>query len=122
MNRLLVFAFLTLTIAACAPDEKELCGNWQAVAFYENGRSTLVSLDSVRLSLTPDHRYQFKTMGFYSESGSWKVSSSYLILKDTTIEPNNERMMKVLFQSADSLKIRMDKNGAEQALFFGKTK
>jgi hypothetical protein len=61
-------------------------------------------------------------MGFYSESGSWKVSSSYLILKDTTIEPNNERMMKVLFQSADSLKIRMDKNGAEQALFFGKTK
>lgn len=115
---LLVLSLFLLT--RCTPDEGELCGAWKATAFYENGKTVPVSLDSVRLALTPDHRYRFNSIGFYSESGTWNVATSYLIFTDTTTEPAHERMVKVLYQSADSLKIQMDQNGATQVLFLAR--
>jgi hypothetical protein len=120
MHRNFLFLFALLPLAACSVDEQQLCGKWQATAFYENGQSTKIPLDSIQLILYPDHRYHFKTLGFYSESGNWRASMNYIILTDTTSASINERMVKVTWQSADSLKIRMDRHGAEQALFLGR--
>ncbi|MBK8969365.1 MAG: hypothetical protein IPM36_22400 [Lewinellaceae bacterium] len=74
-------------------------------------------LDSVRLQLTENAGYVFKSQGFYQEAGSYRVAASYLFLEDTTVVPNKERTVKVLFLSSDTLKIEMKLSGNKQVLF-----
>lgn len=122
MRLIIFFSCIILMSQSCTIEESQLSGSWQAVQFYENGQSTNVPLNEVKLTFSPNNLYQFQSMGFYSEAGKWRCASNYLILKDTTANPPTERMLKVLYQSSDSLKIRMDRNGAEQVLFLGKIK
>ena len=114
---LIIFFFF---ITACAVDEQSLTGTWKAVAFYENGNTANVGFDSVKLIISPNHRYEFHSQGFYQEAGIWKTEVNYLFFNDTTVQPTKEKMLKVLYQSGDSLKLRMESNGAEQVLFLGK--
>jgi hypothetical protein len=122
MRLIIFFSTFILLSQACNIEEAQLNGSWQAVQFYENGQNAKVPLNEVKLTILPNNRYQFQSMGMYSEAGKWRCASNYLILKDTTANTPTERMLKVLYQSTDSLKIRMDRNGAEQVLFLGKIK
>ena len=101
-------------------DPALLPGEWQAVAFYEKGQSLAVPLDSVRLSFSNDAGYEFRSVGFYREHGPFRASGNTLFLTDTTTKPAREHIVEVLFLSADSLKIRMQKKDAEQVLFLKK--
>ncbi|MEZ4942572.1 MAG: hypothetical protein R3D58_16980 [Saprospiraceae bacterium] len=116
-----VFAWIFLAVfwtqSGCSVDPHKLPGNWQAVAFFENGKTVAVPLDSVRLQLTENAGYVFKSQGFYQEAGSYRVAASYLFLEDTTVVPNKERTVKVLFLSSDTLKIEMKLSGNKQVLF-----
>lgn len=123
MNRLFLLLLIPVFLTeGCALDESSLAGDWRATAFYENGQTVNTKIDSVRLSIYPDHHYQFYSQGFYQEAGTWKSSINYLFFNDTTANPPKERMLKVLFQSADSIKLKMESNGAEQVLFLGRIK
>jgi hypothetical protein len=122
MRLIIFFSSIILMSQSCNIEESQLSGSWQALQFYENGQSSKAPLNEVKLTFSPNNRYQFQSIGLYSESGKWRCASNYLILKDTTANPPTERMLKVLYQSSDSLKIRMDLNGAEQVLFLGKIK
>lgn len=123
MNRLfLLFLISGFLMGGCSLDESSLTGNWKATAFYENGQTANTQIDSVRLTIYPSHRYMFYSQGFYQEAGTWKSSINYLFFNDTTSEPHQERMLKVLYQSADSLKLKMERNGTEQVLFLGRIK
>lgn len=106
------------TQSGCAVDPNKLTGSWQAVAFFENGKTVSAPLDSVRLHLTENAGYEFKSQGFYQEAGSYRVAASYLFLEDTTVVPKKERTVKVLFLSSDTLKIEMKLSGNRQVLFF----
>lgn len=115
-----IFYLLLVCSGGCSMDPALLQGEWQAVAFYEKGQTLPVSLDSVRLSFSDNAGYEFRSIGFYRESGPFRVSGNTLFLTDTTTGPAREHILEVLFLSADSLKIRMQKKDAEQVLFLKK--
>lgn len=104
--------------SGCSVDPNKLAGTWQAVAFFENGKSVSTALDSVRLHLAKNAGYEFRSQGFYQEAGSYRIAASYLFLEDTTVVPKKERTVKVLFLSSDTLKIEMKQAGNRQVLFF----
>jgi hypothetical protein len=112
---LLIIGFL---IGSCAVDADKLIGEWQAVAFFENGHSVQTELDSVSLHFTGTSFFEFRSQGFYREAGSYRVSASYLFLEDTTAKPKQERTVKILYLSADTLKIEMKQAKNKQVLFF----
>jgi hypothetical protein len=105
---------------ACSVQEKDLTGSWQAAAFFENGQSVASNLDSVSLQITPEGGYEFRSQGFYREAGAYRLSAKYLFLTDTTQIPAKEHIVKILYISADTLKIRMSAGGKEQVLFFAR--
>ena len=116
----LLFLWATLSCSACSLDESALCGNWKATAFYEAGQTKVVDLTPIQLTLTPDKKYEFTSQGFYREAGKWHTNINYLFLKDTTGAYTEERMLKVLYLSADSLKLKMNDKGTEQVLFLAR--
>jgi hypothetical protein len=107
---------------ACTADPKQLTGQWQAVAFFEEGQTVGVPLDSVRLMLLPEGRYHFKSLGQYSEAGRWRASVRYLLLTDTTAgAEERERALQVQVVTADTLKLMMKHQGKTQLLFLKNT-
>lgn len=118
-TKLIAAFFAATTLVCCTVDKAKLSGRWQATAFYENGQSLNVPLDSVRLELTQENRYDFQSLGFYRESGPYSISERYLFLTDTTADPIGDHTLKILYLSDDSLKVRMRSTGGnEQVLFF----
>lgn len=115
-----IFYFLLVCSGGCSIDPGLLPGEWQAVAFYEKGQTLPASLDSVRLTFSATAGYEFRSIGFYRERGPFRVSGNTLFLTDTTAKPAREHIVEVLYLSADSLKIRMQKKDAEQVLFLKK--
>lgn len=122
MVRLFIFLLLLVNTTACSLDEQEICGSWQAVAFFEDGKSIEIPLDSVQLRLWSSNKYHFKSIGMYSEAGHWEPTANYLSLTDTTNPEATQKLIKVIYQSSDSLKVKMEHQGKEQVLFFGKNK
>jgi hypothetical protein len=122
MKRIITILSLVLPLVGCAVDNEALLGNWQAVQFYEDRQSVQIPLDDVKMAFygQPKPYYTFQTLGQYYEAGSWKCSGTYLMLTDTTSDTRTERVLKVQYQSADSLKIKMQANGKEQVIFFGR--
>jgi|1048.fasta_scaffold01026_6 hypothetical protein len=120
MIRLSLFLLFLMSASACTVDEQELGGTWQAVAFFENGKSVNLPLDSVQLKLLTSHVYQYRSIGLYAEAGYWESTVNYLLLTDTTSANKTQRLIKVVYQSSDSLKLKMEQDGKEQVLFFHK--
>ncbi len=122
MRRLLIFTALA-SLTACSLQEKDVAGYWQAVSFFENGKTVTANnldLDAVSLRLTPDGGYEFHSQGSYYETGRYRVSVKYLFLTDTTRTPAKEHVVKVLHLSADTLKIQMSQDNKEQVLFLAR--
>jgi hypothetical protein len=114
-----VFAFAALAsavLAGCSVDEAALRGEWAAEAFYKNGQTASLPHDSVRLGFLPNGLYYFTSVGHYREAGRYRTSMYYLFLTDTTTSPEQEHILKVLFLSTDTLKLRMERDGEEQQL------
>ena len=116
----LIMLMVCLGMAACTLQEKDVAGVWQAVSYFENGKSVSTPLDSVKLILKPDGGYEFYSQGQYYESGPFRVSARFLFLTDTTRIPLKEYIVKVLYVSEDSLKIQMSRENKEQVLFLAK--
>jgi hypothetical protein len=113
--------FLVLCCASCTLNVKQLEGNWQATAFYQEGQSSFVALDSVALVLAlAKQQYEFRSIGRYRELGPLRVEGKYLFLTDTTVQPAQSRALRVLFLSDDTLKLLMSADGKEQVLFLKK--
>lgn len=109
---------LPLIFFSCSLDTRQLCGSWQATAFYEGGQSVPTPLDSVKLTLSNSGDYTFRSIGFYNESGRYRVTGNHLFLSETAEQNSKEKAVKVLFLSADSLKLGMQSNGKDQVVFF----
>jgi hypothetical protein len=110
--------FISFVFFSCNPDKGKLIGSWQAVAYYEMGQSIATQLDSVRITFSPSGDYTFKSIGYYEESGQYRLSGKYLFLRDTSAKNPEEHALKLEFLSADSLKIGMEFNGKKQTVFF----
>lgn len=115
-----LLSLLPLLFAACGLDINLLEGQWQAIAFYENGQDAPAPLDSIAISFWADSHYEFRTIGFYREAGPFRVADSFLFLTDTTAKQPKERALKILFLSADTLKLQMERAGQGQVLFLKK--
>lgn len=107
-----------LGMTACTLEQEKLIGQWQAVAFYENGKTLTVALDSVALHINENEGYEFRGQGKYQELGTYRLAANYLFLTDTSVRPVQEHTLKILFLSTDSLKIEMKKENKAQVLFF----
>ncbi|MEZ4919870.1 MAG: hypothetical protein R2792_12280 [Saprospiraceae bacterium] len=83
----------------------------------KTGNATPKSLDGANPHLGPESAYRFTSVGFYEEKGHFRSSAKFLFLTDTSATPNKEHVIKVLFLSEDTLKIRMMQDSARQALF-----
>jgi hypothetical protein len=118
MQKSLFFGLFLLS--ACSVDEQKLLGHWQATAFFEAGQSLATPLDSVRLSFAAGHRYEFRSVGFYHESGHFRSAGKLLFLTDTTAAAPQARAVEVLYLSPDSLKIGMKNSDRAQTLFLAK--
>ena len=119
MKRIFVPALL-LCLYACTPDPKLLEGPWHVTGYYQDGQNVAAPLDSVRLVFHANKTYEFHSIGFYHESGTYRTSGSYLFLMDSTAKEPKERALKILFLSNDSLKIAMQRDSVEQVLFLAK--
>ncbi len=117
-----IFYTLTffLAMSGCGVDDRSIRGRWQAKNFFDGGQTVPADLAEVQLELAANERYLFQSMGRYREAGLWHCSGKYLILNDTTSENPSEKILKVLYQGADSLKIKMLHEGREQVLFMGR--
>lgn len=113
----IILPVFTLFLASCALDTSLLNGHWVPVAFFEDGQSLTAPLDSVALVFQENGVYQFRSIGFYRESGPFRVAGKHLFLTDTTEPPPRERVLRVLYLSGDTLKIQMKRSGKEQVLF-----
>ncbi|MCC6282269.1 MAG: hypothetical protein IT262_16820 [Saprospiraceae bacterium] len=111
-----------ITISSCAPDARLLEGSWRLTGYYQDGQALAVPLDSVGLVLHPNQVYEFRSIGFYREKGAFRTSSNYLFLRDSTSAAMQERALKILFLTEDSLKLKMQHAEKEQVLFFSKMK
>jgi len=110
-----------LIFSSCALDVKQLHGYWQATAFFEEGQRLESALvDQVSIEFVPSGRYMFRSSARYTEAGLFRESGQHLFLTDTTQTPNKVRKIKVLYLSADSLKIKMGKNGKDRVLFLAR--
>ncbi len=107
-------------ICACAPDARLLEGAWRLTGYYQDGQTIPVPLDSVGLVLHPNRIYEFRSIGLYREKGAFRTSSSYLFLRDSTRNEAEERALKILLLTEDSLKLKMQRADKEQVLFFSK--
>jgi len=121
LKGLLVAAILG-SFAACLPDPLHVPGKWQATAFYEDRQRKETPLDSVTLTLNQDGGYEFRSIGYYRESGPYSISGAYLHLTDTTDTPPREYTVKILHVSPDTLKLLMQSGQKRQVLFFSKEK
>lgn len=119
MKAFLFFSSLCF-LCACRLDERTLQGDWQAVAFFENGQRREIDLSPVRLSLSDGRHYIYESIGLYREEGTYRSSMHYLFLTDTSRTPPVEHIVKVLLLSPDSLKIRMQQDSAEQVLWLAR--
>jgi hypothetical protein len=120
MKQILYTLGFFLAFAGCTVDERAICGRWQAKNFYENGQTVATDLAPVQLDLAPNERYLFSSLGQYREAGQWRCSGSYLILNDSTSAHPSEKILKVLYQGTDSLKLKMQHEGREQVLFLAR--
>jgi hypothetical protein len=121
MNWLLGTVWLGV-FAACSPDPVHVPGNWKAVAFFEDRQRVQMPLDSVALLLTPEGSYVFRSIGYYRESGPYRLAGAYLYLTDTTDTPQREHTVKILDVSPDTLKLLMQSGDKRQVLFFSREK
>ena len=116
-----IFLLGSLTfISACAPDTRLLEGAWRLTGYYQDGQAIQVPLDSVGLVLHPNRIYEFRSIGLYREKGAFRTSASYLFLRDSTRRDAEERALKILLLTEDSLKLKMQRAEKEQVLFFSK--
>jgi hypothetical protein len=120
--RMVLWLLFSGLFVACRLDEKTLRGEWQAVSFFENGRLRDVDLSPVQLKISEGGRYEYNSIGLYREQGSYRVSMHYLFLTDTTRRPPIDHIVKVLYLSSDSLKIRMESDSLEQVLWMARMK
>lgn len=116
----IILLILPLLMFSCTLDTRLLTGSWRAVGFYEKGQSLATPLDSVALSFNGENQYEFRSIGYYCERGPFRVAGAHLYLTDTTVQPSKEHVLKVLFLSADTLKIEMRKGENAQVLFLKK--
>jgi hypothetical protein len=116
------FLFLSLLclLCACRLDERTLQGDWQAVAFFENGQRREIDLSPVKLRFSGGRHYTYESIGLYREEGNYRSSMHYLFLTDTSRTPPVEHIVKVLYLSPDSLKMRMQQDSAEQVLWLAR--
>ena len=124
MQRFLIFTALAC-LTACSLQNKDVAGYWEAVSFFENGKTVTagnLDLKAVSLKLTPEGGFEFHSQGSYYETGTYRVSARYLFLTDTTRYPAKEHVVKVLHLSADTLKIQMSQDSKEQVLFLARRK
>jgi hypothetical protein len=119
LNCIILSCFVVLCIA-CSVNEAQLAGQWRACALYENGQTKPVTLEQIRLQINPNGRYQFNTIGHYSEAGTWRTSMKYLFMLDTVHQPITEHAAKVQYLSQDTLKLIMQTNGTEMVLFMSR--
>ena len=122
MIKWLLGATLLGVFAACSPDPVHVPGNWKAVAFFEDRQRVQIPLDSVALLLTPEGVYEYRSIGYYRESGPYRLAGAYLYLTDTTDTPNRERTVKILHVSPDTLKLLMRSGEKRQVVFFSREK
>ncbi len=115
-----IFLLGCFTIISCSPDARLLEGRWRLTGYYQDGQALSVPLDSVGLVLHPNQEYEFRSIGFYREKGAFRCSSSYLFLRDSTKNDAQERALKILLLTEDSLKLKMQHAEKEQVLFFSK--
>lgn len=105
---------------SCAPDAALLEGSWRICGYYQDGQSISAPFDSTNLVFHPDQTYEFQSIGYYREKGSFRTSFSYLLLQDSTRKELKERALKILYLSGDTLKLKMQRGDNEQVLFFSK--
>jgi len=118
-----VFSVLVLAcLWGCSPDPALVPGTWKAAAFFEDHKRVKTPLDSVALVLSPEGGYSFSSIGYYRESGPYRLSGTYLHLTDTTDNPHREHTVKILHVSSDTLKLLMRSGEKRQVLFLAKEK
>ncbi len=111
---------ILICMSSCAPDVRFLDGAWALTGYYQDGQSVSAALDSVSLVFGSEKTYEFRSVGFYRENGTFRTSGNFLFLLDTTAQEKKERALKILFLSDDSLKLEMRHDSVEQVLFFTK--
>jgi hypothetical protein len=120
MIRLLTL-FVFTCFFSCAIDESLLIGKWHATAYYENGQRADAPLDSIVLVFDAQNQYRYQTIGQYREAGTYRTDMKYLFLKDSTGNASSEeRLMRILYLSKDSLKLLMGAEGKDLVLFLGR--
>lgn len=115
-NKLGIVGLLIMGLIACSPSAPSpLLGQWQAVDLSINDQIVNLDLSKVSMRFAEDQRYVFKGTLNYQEAGRFREEGPYIYTTDT-IHSGQEKAVKKLLLTSDSLHIEM-KNEGQKMVF-----
>ncbi|RME96631.1 MAG: hypothetical protein D6772_11685 [Bacteroidetes bacterium] len=119
--RHIAILFLLGSLLSCGPYSKEdLAGEWQAISLIEEGDSLAVNLADIGFTFTPDGGYTFRSTLNYVEAGTYRLDGPFLFSTDTTRPVQQEKAVKIISLTPDSLQLQMQEKGKTRILWLSK--
>ncbi len=96
----------------CSPyHQRDLIGEWQAIAISQEGDSLQIDPKVVQFTFNKDEGYTFKSTLNYHESGTYYILDKRLFTLDTLNRASTEKAVEILLLTPDSLHLKMSDAG-----------
>ncbi len=118
MRRIYFFSFILIAFLFnnCTTeedlDETLLHGKWQGADWLIEGKSANLDVKSIAFEFDQDANYSAKYAA-QLEKGSYRLSGRKLY---TTAEGDQEKVVKIIYLSTDSLKMDMNRAGRNEVM------
>lgn len=122
MLRLILIVCLGFFACKSAIEQDLLYGSWKAAAFIENGVANEVDLNNVQFDFNRDGSYRYHGTLKQEESGRFYTVGKILFTTDTTAITEQEKSVKIIKLTTDSLFFQMNAAGTPQIFQLYKAK
>lgn len=114
----LVILSLLMACQADSPANHKdwLLGKWQATSLTEQDSLLAIDLQAVQLEFLASDRYGYHGTLKEMEAGTYRMQKDLLFTIDTTVQVPNEKVVKILKLTPDSLQIEMVDAGKRRVL------
>lgn len=107
---------LLFLFGSCTNHKQHLIGSWQAKALLEENDTLEVDLPKIHFQFLSNDRYSFSSLLNYHEAGLFHLEGMYLHTLDTTRKQAEEKTVKLLHLSTDSMVMKMQHDGKQRIL------
>lgn len=110
-------------LLGCSPyRQRDLVGEWQAIAISQEGDSLQIDPKVVQFTFNKNEGYTFKSTLNYHESGTYYILDKRLFTMDTLNRASTEKTVEILLLTPDSLHLKMSDAGKDRLMKMVKQK